>query len=210
MEHIGAMILLGNILIGLLYLLFKVFVTRNDIDEFFYPKSYRIYWKKKDILYCVFKLITGLIIFVGWFYIITFVDISITTKNQGLSNYLNISTWALICFGGYLTYYIYKYIFKMLIGSIIYFVQKRRKNVSTLLLKSINENDSQEVLKNIKLIIQSGNYIDLGSQEYMNLLNILIANKEYVIANQLVNTRYKYSGNKGNIQAAALKNNSMW
>lgn len=44
----------------------------------------------------------------------------------------------------------------------------------------------------------------------MNLLNILIANKEYVIANQLVNTRYKHSGNKGNIQAAALKNNSMW
>lgn len=209
MEHIGAMILLGNILIGLFYLLFKVLVTRNNIDEFFYPKSYRIYWQKKDILYCVFKLITGLIIFVGWFYIIAFVDISITTKNQGLLNYLNLSTWALICFGGYLTYYIYKYIFKMFNGSIIYFVQKRRKDVFTLLLKSINENHSQEVIKNIKLIIQSGNYIDLGSQEYMNLLNILIVNKEYAAANQLVNTRFKYLSNKGNVQASAIENNSV-
>lgn len=210
MEHIGAMILLGNILIGLLYLVFKFFVTMNDINDFTNPKSYKIYWEKKDILYCVFKLIIGLIIFVGWFYIIKFVDISITTKNQDLLNYLNTSTWALICFGGYLTYYIYKYILKIISGSIVYFVQKSRKNVSNLLLKSINENDSQEVIKNIKLAIQSGNYIDLGSQEYMNLLNILISNKEYVIANQLVNTRYKYTGNKGNIQAAALKNNSIW
>lgn len=209
MEHIGAMILLGNILIGLLYLFIKFFITRNDLDEIFHPKSYRVYWEKKDILYCVLKLIIGCIIFVGWLFIIKFVDISITTKDQKLLNYLNVSTWALICFGGYLTYYIYKYTLKIIIGCIIYFVQKRRKNISNLLLKSINESDSQEVIKNIKLTIQSGNYIDLGSQEYMNLLNILIANKEYVIANQLVNTRFKYSRNKGNIQAAALKNNSM-
>lgn len=49
MEHIGSMILLGNILIGLLYLFIKFFVTRNDLDEIFHPKSYRVYWEKKDI-----------------------------------------------------------------------------------------------------------------------------------------------------------------
>lgn len=197
MDHIGAIILTGNILIGFLYLIFTFFVTKDDVNDIGHPKSYRIYWQKKDIFYCVFKLIIGFILFIGWLILIKFVDISITTKNQSLLNYLNLSAWLFICFGGYLPYFIYKHILKIIIGCIKYFGQKRL-TVSNLLLKSINENDSEEVMKNTKLTLQSGNYQYLGSQEYTKLLNILIKNEEYIVANELVKKHFKFIENRGN------------
>lgn len=66
------------------------------------------------------------------------------------------------------------------------FILKRKTIVSDQLLKAIDENDSYEVIKNIKLTLQSGKYQDLGSQEYVRLLNILIKNEEYTVANELV------------------------
>ncbi|MDK4011960.1 hypothetical protein [Staphylococcus aureus] len=194
MENIGATILAGNIIIGFFYLVLMLF-AKSDMNDIINPKSQRIYWEMKDIFYCVLKMIMGTILFIVWLLIMKHINTTINTKDQNLINYINVSAWALIFFGGYLTYYVYKHALKIFIGFISYFAQKR-KNVSKLLLKSINENNSQEVIKNAKLTIQSNKYQDLGSQEYINLLNILIKNEEYILANEIIKLHAQFSENK--------------
>lgn len=194
MNDIGAIVLTGNIVIGFFYLLSMFFLNNTDN---IYARSYRVYWKKKDIFHDASKVFIGVIIFVGWLFTMKYANFSIASKNEDLLKYLNISAWALIIFGGLFTYYIYKHVIKVFVGIIYYFIQKR-KTVSNQVLKAIDENDSSEVIKNIKLTIQSGNYQDLGSQEYISLLNILIINEEYTLANELVKTRFKFLENRGN------------
>lgn len=204
MNDIGLIVLTGNIIIGFIYLLGMFFLNNTDIT---YPNNYRIYWKKKDIFKYVFKLFIGIVIFIGWLFLMKYVNVSITTKNEDLLKYLNVSIGALIIFGGFFTYYIYKHFIKVFIGSLSYFIQKR-KTISDQLLKAINENDSSEVINNIKLTIQSGNYQYIGSQEYTRLLNILIKNEEYTVANELVKTRFKFLENSKNPKLCGIERNS--
>lgn len=201
MNDIGVIVITGNIIIGFFYLVGILFLNKSDI---IHPKNYRIYWKKKDIFDNVFKLFIGVIIFIGWLFAMKYVNFSITSKNEYLLKYLYLSAYALIVFGGFFTYYIYKQVFKIIANIICYIIQKR-KTVPEQLLKAINEYDSSEVIKYIKLMIQSGNYQSLGSQEYITLLNILIENEEYTVANELVRTRFKFSQNSGNAKLAYFK-----
>lgn len=205
MNDIGLIVLTGNIIIGFFYLIFKVlFIDEGNI----YPQSYRVYWKKKDILYDVFKLVIGVIIIIVWLYLMKYVNFSTASRNEDLLKYLYVSALALIIFGGFFTYYIYKQIFKVIVGIFYYFIQKRKTIVSDQLLKAIDENDSYEVIKNIKLTLQSGKYIDLGSQEYVSLLNILIKNEEYTVANELVKKYIKFPEDRGKPTPITTGNNS--
>lgn len=137
-----------------------------------------------------------------------YVNFSTASRNEDLLKYLYVSALALIIFGGFFTYYIYKQIFKVIVGIFYYFIQKRKTIVSDQLLKAIDENDSYEVIKNIKLTLQSGKYIDLGSQEYVSLLNILIKNEEYTVANELVKKYIKFQEDRGKPKPITTGNNS--
>lgn len=103
MNDIGLIILTGNIIIGFFYLVIKVlFIDEGNV----YPQSYRVYWKKKDILFDVFKLVIGVIIIIAWLYLMKYVNFSTASKNEDLLKYLYVSALALIIFGGFFTYYI--------------------------------------------------------------------------------------------------------